>query len=475
MRDDAIYPLLALLIGVIIIFLAAVLIRSILLLFNFPLTSSRGNGCKTCSNNTVPPPPSNTDPSTGLSTSMIIRTGNLQEIDTNLCKTGELSTCFGQNPASPYLSINWNQSDPTITIQPDNVIQSDGLIFGMMTLGPTDALVISGITPPEMIYFGYTMYVYTIPTCPNVAVFASAADTANQTYFTTGNVSPFNRKFVLVYTANLAVAAALVPKIRAFVPSSTAVLFFPIAQRPTGTEYVLLTRVAHPNNENSLQNYLKNPTTKTQILRGGSRFINGPMQTTSIWKPFATNGIDENITPGVKALNMATLRVMNTLTQIGFSNWSVVPVQQQPIQNYFSGDDAINNCLEFNGDNRDAIYFAAIYENFGPTEIAVNVGYNHVHSGNLYTNFSVYDAGTLTGLYSIDVTTKDQLWTTFLVTRDLNIVPEQNSNETQFIFNLPTEVKTIVVIERIYLRGNIAPAANTLLPFNARRGYIAVN
>lgn len=420
----------------------------------------------------------------------VTRSGVMAPINLDLCFKG-VTTCFGQNPASPYTgprwlnrpSIDWVMAGNGTSSAIEEVVSEN--VLGTFTLGDDQAVVVYGLTPPQCIYYALTPYVYMTPACGSTVLFASAADSTNNNDLRGPDGRPFDQPFAVIYSSNLTLGQAVRDALLASSsndprahcrPDPSRVIFVPIKRQAPGTTYVVVGRAAGFASDKLRDQYLDNTRMRISLLTGSSHFKNGPFQTVSVWKPRATQG-DENVDPGDVALKAAVARVTLALSATDrIRGWTSVPTELF-LSNigYDNGDDCLRACTECRGDNRDTVYRLANFGQVGPNDVLLVMGANHNRTGkSTYTNFTVYDADLELGLDSVDVFNKEQQWNLSVISRRPIDLGGNVRDMNPHVVILPEGVTRVYVAERAYLQTlgepNISAAPDTLLPFIALRG-----
>lgn len=423
----------------------------------------------------------------------VSRSGVMAPLNLDLCFKGVM-TCFGQNPASPYTGPRWLSHTNMDWVSAGGGVSSEigddvaENVLGTFTLADDQAVVVYGQTPPESVYYALTPYVYTTPSCGSTVVFATAADSTNNNDLRGDDGQAFNQPFAVIYSSNLTLGAALRdvvlstsssdPRLNAR-PDPSRVIFVPIKRQAPGTTYVVVGRVAGFATDALRDQYLANTRMRISLLTGSAHFRDGPFQTTSVWKPRATQG-DERLDPGEDALKTATANVARALTKADYvRDWT--PVASELYLSgigYDNGDDCLRACAECRGDNRDTVYRLVNFGEVGLNEVLLVVGVNHNRTGkSTYTNFTVYDADQELGLDSVDVYNTAQQWNLTIISRRDIDLPEDVRNMNPRVIVLPDGVKRVYVAERAYVQTlgspNISAAPDTLLPFRALRGTMS--
>ena len=165
----------------------------------------------------------------------IVQPGKMEPVDIfRMYLAGITPSCYGNNPSTPYLTAKLpmgpNQPQPNFTLITDSWINpaNKGLWSEQMLL-PTEAIVLVGLTPPEMKYFSYRSYVtrrYFPWMGEHRRIFASLGDTINNLTIATDKTpngapgkglgapnevrgNPFSARTVIITTADRGVDARI--------------------------------------------------------------------------------------------------------------------------------------------------------------------------------------------------------------------------------------------------------------------------
>ena len=118
-----------------------------------------------------------------------VKKGDWKYFDVEDCFVNGV-TCFGNNPTSPYGF-------------PLFAGEQDGADVSYFKMNSNEAIVIFLRTPPQMKYFGFTQYLYSLDDNPK-PIFASLSDTLNHLQFKVGRApAAFDAYSVVVWTADM--------------------------------------------------------------------------------------------------------------------------------------------------------------------------------------------------------------------------------------------------------------------------------
>ena len=393
--------------------------------------------------------------------------------------TCNTDSCFGFNEATIY---GVQLFEP---VNPDTPLKS-----AIINLKFNQAIIITGLTPPNCLYWGITAYIYrrkfadgTFSTEYN----ASITDTLNQRTFEYAypGVSPFSQKFVVVSSRNPDIVNEIINSEdfkRDFADSYLFLLPIPTDAITNNDELIYVSRATYIENSTDLENYVIDtrmfsslltfrnvdttytkgnkycyvepgyePTAPECVFRDNNGEIIGFYQ-----KPRVTD-INENRDAVLKQNYIQF--VANILRPIvGQFTLTYVPVIafsksiEEPNQDLII--DTGYNCIEFNYDclfdTRDTVYsLSSVIE----TENALDVlifGVDHTKTGKaVYVNINVYDYFTLTPFFDLLVEIAAGQDYYYISLND--VVPKYK------------EYSKIVIAERAYLQTDISADFATLI------------
>jgi hypothetical protein len=378
--------------------------------------------------------------------------GVLVPADLSGCVQGTESTCFYDNPSSPYTSIKFKEKAPGTTGL------AAQLAVATFRLASTASLfVLEGVTPPECAYWGYTLYLLNKPeTCGLKVLFASLTDTVNNISTGLG----FQQPITIAFGCNREVLAAY----RAEHPEAVLV---PFPYQGADSHLYLLGRSALYASATAQASYLKNTQTVGRVLT-----YTGPLS------PLA-NVLEPALTPrnqeGNERLSSGTydLQAEAFLARVqAEAGRAYAYVQEVPVQpflssiQYDSGYDCIQNCENCLHDNRDTTYFTSYVPyplQEGKTLLAV-FGVNHSTTGkSIYTSVTLYNADSFAALKDFVYVDTDPDTYGIVVG---NTSTGSVSKSTAQLYATPASVTKVDIAERAYVQlpGSVSAAPETLYP-----------
>jgi hypothetical protein len=353
-----------------------------------------------------------------------------------LYDTGVLPSAYGNNPTTKYLTYF---VPPAPGRKVPELFSKITVALGMSqntsafwNLGPDEAVVFVGRTPPECQYFSYDHYLLarTYGNEPRW-LFANLADTVNNLVINTEGTpngaagNPFNQTTVIVATADRGIdqrirAAALSAKYSSEILNTQV---FPSSMLNMSVEdssdnFLMLIRPAQYKDKQAGDDYLNNtPATVFRVT---------PKETTKL-DPYnypelrvrGTGTTEFDLMDDLEELRMAILNKYSGLNATELPTSIAVPL----------GSDAIQRGIDAVGPNNDACYLwsgnqtvssptppfpnLSLYYDFirhpattlanDTNEFIIVYGINHVATGKAtYTNFAVYGADVWNGVGSIE-------------------------------------------------------------------------
>jgi len=338
----------------------------------------------------------------------MVQEGNLSFFDViGFYNKGFTKSCFGNNPATPYVAF-WLPPGPGQTGR--SVLKSPKGLAVDWHLGPDEAVVYIGRTPPECSYFSYRSYVFDkfYPYEGEYKrVFGDLGDALNQKTIKTGGTpdgsegNPFNQTTLIVSTADRGIAERIIEAAEsAGYPSSiTNIDVIPSSILNMGLDnssdtFAFIIRL----------NFFLDPL-------AGNAFVNHPPGTVLRITPKEPakpdlytvpqlrvrgtgNASELNLMPALNELRAAILAKYgnSSATETGPHIWLYTPAQ---------GYDGIQRGANVLGPNRDAFYLNSTTFTLGndPDEFLIVYGVNHATTGKaIYSNFALYGADILNGV-----------------------------------------------------------------------------
>jgi hypothetical protein len=317
---------------------------------------------------------------------------------TDLCCSNKIPTCLYNNFNAPYM---------TITSLPKGPGETDKALFpDNFRLGPNEAIILSGRTPPPMTYFSYTVFLglRTDTRLPPVDgdgtnMNAYIGDAINNlTIHTSGPPKdPFGREILLMLVADRKVAERVQEAARraGYPPSMFNTIVLPPAILHLGVDdmadtFYLLQRTAEPEAGQALKDYLAEPQTVLRVTLQDPDWQPDPFPV----PPVAVHGTGQtemDLMPAVDALGEAIK------TEYA-SELVVVPF---PLQ----GFTALQQEMDGEAPGSDALYawMGGSFKLPQPDGFVVIYGVNHAASGKAtYSSLALYEDSLDLGLLSVD-------------------------------------------------------------------------
>ena len=392
----------------------------------------------------------------------VVEPGIFRILDTNVC--AKLGNCFGNNPDSPY-------GRPIFAGTKGADLDDAGILIGAWSLAQDQAVVLFGLLPPQVRYWGWTLYLFDRDAAttgpPSVAdpskssagtekalpgrvvSFASLGDTINLQETQTAPLAPF----VLVVTRNPLVAAKLkeVAKNPIFAAKQRKLMVLQVPEQVKSTDRLMLVlRTAFFSSEAERLAFIETPNIKavrvtvplTPSEKMGTYKLTRGMLRQRPMTPMEGMG-DVQAAQVEELLGLAKAKGY-TATELGVNPFL-------KLIDYDSGLDCIDNNVQCLGDNRDSTYtLTGAPVQMGAAEMLLVVGVNHTLSGKAtYTTLSVYDNDTQSALGSIsDQDMGGDRTYAVLVSRDgSNPLAEGNVKS----LNAPLSSASLRVSERAYV------------------------
>jgi hypothetical protein len=338
----------------------------------------------------------------------IVQEGKFGYIDIiGLYEAGQLPSCFGNNPSTPYM-IYFMPPPPAAKAISENPIDADTLDNKTLLnyrLRPDEALLFIGRTPPECKYFSFRSYVYD-RYFPNegqrTRLFASLGDPLNfMTIKTSGNSTYDASTFIVTaadWRINDRVKAA---GIAAGYPESimnSDVTPSQLVKMGLGEEadkLLMLTRLAFFKDKREGQEYLNG--TAARVFRLTPKTLSNSTQ------PYGTPKLRVRGTGNTSELNFTS--ALDDLREAILKENKGANVTELTTQVWlYEGYDALQRGIDVIGENRDTTYLRT--NNFtlgnGPKDFLIVYGVNHALTGRAtYCNFGIYGADILNGVGAV--------------------------------------------------------------------------
>jgi len=372
----------------------------------------------------------------------VVNEGPLKPFDVSKCLTGEVPTCFYQNPATPYTRFAWKNELPGLLADLD-----------VIPYQPRDVLVIKGITPPPCVYWSFVPYYLQGPdVCLGEQVGAGLSDSVSN--ITTGWAP--STPFIVIMGANSGAIAAVKSKILESGQAPTQIATQQFAYVGRGL-YWFIGRTTLFDSEVQREEYLANTRIGAAIIRvPENTFDTSLTLTVPTYKPRNT-AIDENTLIGTTTHYLAAEEYLQSVldTLGGTYTAQEVPVVQAPVLpsgDYDSGASCIAECGNCFEDNRDTVYYAGEVENFAPGYYLLVYAVNHsAYQKAIYAQISVSDNTKQLGLDAVNALPSDGDFYKVLVsqTTDAPTVVLPGGTQTLTIADTVTDVS---IAERAYVQ-----------------------
>jgi hypothetical protein len=330
----------------------------------------------------------------------------------DLYNMGLLSSCFGNNPSTPY-ALFFAPPPPgqaAVIDDPNDAATLDGKTLVNYRLRPDEAIVMIGQTPPACSYFSYRSYLYDqyFPAeGERRIVFASLGDTVNRmTIHTSGTPdgqagSPFGQTTIIVVTADEGIAQRVRAAAEAagFPASIMNTDVIPSSLVHMGLErnadqFLVILRLAFFEDRQAGQAYMAHIPARV--------FRVTPSETTTL-DPYGVPALRVRGTGDASELNL--LGALEELRQAILARYGAAHATELETSVWlYEGYDAIQRGINVIGENRDTTYLRSDDFTLGndPDEFLIVYGVNHAATGKAtYTNFSVFGAAALNGVGAV--------------------------------------------------------------------------
>jgi hypothetical protein len=305
-----------------------------------------------------------------------------------LCLARYTPNANGNNAAFPYLGIQ---------IPPSPGKDSIFFVPITFTMNADEAVVMTGLTPPECIYFSYRSYLmnrfYDFPPPPARTKINASLGDSKSLYRMREDLpldSMFRRKFALIMAADSLVAMHIKNTILTATPAiSEKDIYFDIipngifrfGNNPMGDCASFLHRVSLFKDSEAQNDYLNHPTLEIMRVTPKKSTQNVFFQVPSFLP--RTSGINEfSMTPD---LNLLEEGIYNTYHKTHKIIWL------QPSPWVIEGYTAIQQGTDALGDVHDALYIITPDFQFREDDIVLVYGVNHTMTGQaVYSNVTVY-------------------------------------------------------------------------------------
>ena len=361
------------------------------------------------------------------------RIGHLDLI--KLCKLGVLPSAYGNNPTTKYLT--WFVP-PAPGSEVPELFSRISAALGMpqdsssfWTLGPDEAVVFVGRTPPECRYFSFDHYLVT-RTYGNETrfIFANMADTVNNLVINTEGTpngaagNPFNQTTVVVATADKGIdqriqAAALSAGYSGDIFNTQV---FPSSMLDMGIEessdtFMILIRPALYNDEQAGNDYLNNAPAKVFRVTPNETTKLDPYEMPEL-RVRGTGTTEFDLMDDLEELRIAILNKYSGLNATELPVCQMVPIGSDAIQRGIDGVGPCNDaCYLWSADQTissptppfpdlsqyyDFLRDPAITLGNDTNESIIVYGVNHVATRKaMYQNFGLFGADVWNGVGAI--------------------------------------------------------------------------
>ena len=330
----------------------------------------------------------------------------------DLYNMGLAPSCFGNNPSTPYavFFVPPPPGQAAVSDDPRDAATLDGKTLVNYRLGPDEAIVMVGRTPPACSYFSYRSYVYSqfFPTTgARRIVFASLGDPLNQMTIKTSGTpdgqegSPFNQTTVIVVTADQGIDQ----RVRAAAQAAG----FPISVINTDVIPSSLVNMGLEENADKFLILLR--LAFFQDRQAGAAFMSSIPVKLFRLTPTNTTTLDPYEVPALRVRGTGDtsefdlLGALEELRQAILAKHGAANATELATSVWlYEGFDAIQRGINVIGENRDTSYLRS--EDFtlaaDPDEFLIVYGVNHAATGKAtYSNFGVFGAAGLNGVGAV--------------------------------------------------------------------------
>jgi hypothetical protein len=326
----------------------------------------------------------------------------------------KLTTCFGNNPSSPYGHVKLPAGPGQSAANP--MTGADGL-SAIWRLRADEAVIYLGRTPPRARYFGFRSYLFDraatdAGASTRTTLFASLGDSLNQLVVATAPVAGadagadagagFDAEILLISSADrgvvqrvkAAASSAGVPESIANVdeiPSSLLAM----GLHESADTLALLERVALFDDEAAGNAFVASPPGVVLRATPSAPPSADPYPMPTL-RPRGTGTNEAHLGASLDQLEAAVIAKHAGLAHTSPQQATVLALDG------FACAAQGKNC---NGDNRDALYEVALAGALGDgaDDFLMVIGVNHEVAGKgVYSNFAVYDVSRMLGVGAVD-------------------------------------------------------------------------
>lgn len=369
----------------------------------------------------------------------VVNEGPFKTYDITPCETGELPSCFFQNPATPYARPSWR-----LELQSDLPAYLD-----VIPMLPQDVVVLTGLTPYECVYWSFAPYLFNAPgICDGKLLAAGLADCVSN--ITTGWApsTPF--------TVLMGMNSGAIAQVKASLPNDqTQVATIQFPYMGPKALYWFLGRAALFTLAADSEAYIADTRIAATMVRTKIEMLNTELTKTEFsYKP-RNKDIDEAEIVPQSDFELGAETYLQTLLDTLPAGYTAeeVPVFQVPpgVDGYDSGATCIDQCGNCQVDNRDTVYYGCNVENLNPGQYLAVYALNHGAYGKaIYSSLSVYEVVGQFGIDSVEVLPSGPETYQVLITQTTD-APTSIPDGTEMI-TIKDIVKNVGLAERAYVQ-----------------------
>ena len=331
-----------------------------------------------------------------------------------------LDRCFGNNASAPYLLFNLPGHSDDPSFLPENTVGEIPRVPAEMRsqyyLADNEALVITGKTPPQARYFGFTPYLFSRldSAGERISVFASLTDTLNPVNALAGVDGPFDSEIAVIYTSDAESMANARSALQSQGYSSANIneVVLPREGMNYGFDsassdtFLLMGRVALFDEPEKGELYLEDLPLQVYRLTPEADGAGSALSVVS--RVSRGDGSTEDaLQPGLEQLGEAIIAAAQEVGEVQEINIA----SSELIAQIIDPEVCIENVTECKGDNTDTTYAAgplSVIQADGTNTLAADeyfvvYGVNHTAAGkSTYSNFSVYTKTKRIGVVAVD-------------------------------------------------------------------------
>jgi hypothetical protein len=357
-------------------------------------------------------------------------------------------SCFGQNPAAPYIipqpPIEDSYVDPYYAT-PLNTPGPDGETNIIYRLSNQDALVSIVSYPPKAAFFGYQSYVFTRETSYYVDITPPRARTVSpdpsryEIFGSIGNdtnnvivenkygVSPWNNAIVMyITTSNSKLANALIANAKSHGINPNSIFIEPVGSNvitgngPQSDDMLTLMRYAIPESTDEANTWIDNLSKNVKVYKVSKAGIKTLRYGEPQYTPHNVNNAETTFSPSISTAleQLAALlqTYLNTKQSPSTSEYQPLEVTTTVNSSGVPEEGLVGSyCIAYGtnceGDDQDTSTYAdLLLRTLGLEETAFVVGVNHNVSNldnTYYVSVGLYDAKTSSGIASSSQTNPD--------------------------------------------------------------------